>query len=238
MPLAVKAESVFDGVRALMNDSDGNLYTDEVILPYFKLGYDGLRQDFEESSIPFSNITSENITIPAGVTSIGNPNEAGSPALPTDLVEIYEMYERTAGTNQDYMLMRRRNFLPKTTVQTEFLEVFTWQKQIVRFLGATSDIEVKIDYIADSLREVVDGNTLITPFNCQTFLKYRTAALCSVFIGENETRGSILNQEADNARTILLNIGTKFQQSMPVRRRPFRANWKNRGWGGGWGGYR
>lgn len=225
----IKAGEVMDTVRALMNDLEGAQFTDEVINPYLKIAYEDLRQECEDNNIPFTNLTSGIITIAQGVTNIGGN---GGPALPEDLIEIIEMYERIAGTNNDFMLMKRRNFLPKTDIQTTYLQVWTWQRQRVEFLGANGNIEVKIDYVGNSLGDILGKNTIIALFNSKNFLGYRTAALCAQFIGEDVDRATALNTQASRAIETLENIGIKNQQSIPVRRRPFMSRYRQRGWAG------
>lgn len=229
MPLPVKAGEIFDMARFFLNDQIGAVFTDTVLQPALKSAYEELRMECEDNNIPYTNLTSAAITIDAGVTSIGGPD---APALPTDLVEIVEMYERIAGSSSDYKRMDRRNFLPKTETQTTYLQVYTWQKQIINFIGSTSDIEVKIDYVGDSLNQIIDENTQIAIYNSKAFLWYRTAALAAEFIGENTTRAQSLNGDALACLEVLENIGIKNQQNMPVRRRPFMSNYRQRGWQG------
>ena len=230
MPLPVKAGEVFEKARFLLNDTQGAVYTDEVLLPALQIATDNLRLECEDNNIPFTNVTSASITVPAGVKNIGGP---GGPALPSDLVEVIEAYERIAGTSNDFMQMRRRNFVPKTDFETTYLEVYTWQRQVIWFIGSTSDIEVKLDYVGNTLSQPTNANSEILIFNSISFLYYRTAALAANFIGENKTRSDELNQEAVAAIETMENIGIKNQQSEPVRRRPFMSAYRQRGWANG-----
>ena len=230
MPLPIKAGDIFSKSRALLNDQIASVFTDTVLLPYLQMAYNDLRLECEDNNIPFTNITSEGITIPAGVKNIGGN---GGPALPADLVEIVEMYERLAGTNNDFMLMQRRIFIPKTEYETTYLGVYSWQGQIVHFIGATSDIEVKIDYVSQNIGEIVDANTQIRVYNSISFLWFRTAALAANYIGENKTRSDELNAEAARCLETMENIGIKNQQSSPVRRRPFMSRYRQYGYSAG-----
>lgn len=229
MASPVKAGDILDKARTLMNDAAGDEYTDTKLLPYMQMAYVDLRLECEDNNIPFTNMTSKAITIPAGVKNIGG---SGGPALPVDLVEIVEMYERIAGTNNDYMLMGRRYFEPKTEVETTYLQVYTWQGQVVHFIGASTDIEVKIDYISQSIGEINDPNTLVLIYNSCAFLWFRTAALAAFYAAENPTRSQELNAEAARCMDLMINIGVKSQQNMPVRRRPFMSAYRQRGWQG------
>ncbi len=223
MPIPIKAGDIFDKARFFLNDTIGAVFTDEVLLPALQMANEDLRLECEDNNIPYTNITSAAITVTAGVTDIGGPT---GPPLPSDLIEIVEMYERTMGTSNDYLQMRRRNFLPKSEVQTTFLEVYTWQRQIVQFIGATSNIQVKIDYIGNSLNRVIDANSEIAIFNSISFLSFRTAALAANYIGENKTRSDELNSEAVRCIETMENVGIKNQQNISIRRRPFMSSYR------------
>jgi hypothetical protein len=60
-------------------------------------------------------------------------------------------------------------------------------------------------------------------------LSYKTAALLSQFIGENESRAQLLNGEAELAVERMASIDNKGRQQMSTRHRPFRASYKARG---------
>lgn len=225
----IKAGDIFLNSRALLNDALEDVYTDAILLPYLKMAVVDLRLECEDNNIPFTNITSAWITIDAGVTGIGGPDQ---PALPRDLIEIVEMYEKTAGSSNDGMLMSRRRFEPKTETQTTFLQVYTWQGQRVHFIGATSDIEVKIDYISQNIGEVTDKNSLILIYNSCAFLWFRTAAMAAMYIMENKTRADDLNAEAARCIESMEAIAQKSEQGMPVRRRPFMSSYRQRGYNG------
>ena len=221
----LKVGDVFTGVRALLNDQDNAVYTNTVQLEYFKIAYEEIRQACEDHNIPITNKTSSAIMIPVGTTDIGGPT---GPALPADLIEVLECWEIPAGTNNDYMLMRRLNFLPKTAVLTSYLEVYQWAEQYIHFLGANGNIQVKIDYVATGMPDVNDANSIVKLKNAVNFLKYKTAALCTIFIDENETRASILSDLSIQAYDTLMGILIKNSQGISTRRRPFMANYKNR----------
>lgn len=224
--MSIKVGEVFTGVRALLNDQDNAVFTSTVQLEYFKLAYEEIRQACEDHNIPITNKTSDAITILQGVTDIGGPT---GPPLPRDLVEVLECWEIPAETSNDYMLMRRLQFLPKTSVLTSYLEVYQWAEQYIHFLGANGNIQVKLDYIATGMPDVTDENSVIKLKNAINFLKYKTAALCSMFIEENETRASVLNDLSVQAYDTLMGILIKNSQGIQTRRRPFMANYKNRG---------
>lgn len=233
--MSIKAGDIYDRARFFLNDTAGDEFDNATLEPALKTAYEDIRLECEDANIPFTNKTSAIITVPAGVTAIGANDVVGSPALPDDLIDIVEVYERTAGSTNDFMMMKPTRFLPKTSVITAYLEMFAWQGQVIKFLGSTSDIEVKIDYVANTLSRIINENTEIYLNNCINALSFRTAALAALYIGENKTRSDDLNAEAQRCVDIMENIAIKNQQSMPVRRRPFRRGrtfWRAGGFAG------
>lgn len=162
------------------------------------------------------------------MTDIGGPT---GPLLPTDLEEPQEVWERIAGTSTDYIKMTRKDILPKTDIKTAYLEVWAYKGGYIQFLGATGTVEVKIDYVAEPFKGIIDQNSVILYQyeRADHFLAFRTAALCAEFIGENPERAASLNAQAQSEMDVILSISIKNQQTAGVRRRPFRGGWKRRG---------
>lgn len=225
--MAVTAGNVMDLIAGLLNDTAKTIFTYVIQVPYMNMAVNELQESFELNNIPFTNELPATVIITAGMTDIGGTT---GPALPTDLIEIQKLSERPNGTTEDYYPMTRYEFLPTTVEITSNLEVWTWQKQTVQFIGANTDVQVLINYIGATIIPIVDNTTVITPFNAQTFLMYRTAALCAQFIGEDKERADDLNVFAGMAMDRLLQISTKGRQSIAVRRRPFQASYKSRGY--------
>lgn len=224
--LPVTAGSLFDRVRALQNDTDGAIYTDDAILPYCQIAQDDLNLALQEYNIPVTNATSAVLSINEGQVDIGGPT---GPALPLDFIDILDIAERTAGTSNDFMRMQRLQFLPQTEILTAYLQVWSYQNQIIKFLGANGNIEVQLHYIADTLGYVENENSQLRLFNVRAYLQYRTAGHCSMFVGENETRANLQFGLAQQALDAILNINIKSTQGIYTRRRPFRHGFRTRG---------
>jgi len=216
---------VMDASAVLLNDTAKQIFTYTAQLPYVNMALRELQESLEECNVPLNNATNTSIVIPAGTTTLGF---ATSPALPANLIEIQELSERLNGSNNDYILMARVEFLPPYVQQVSDLIYFTWQNQTINFIGALSDRQLKLDYIAAVLSPVTNvlGTDVINMLNAQSFLQYRVAALCAQFIGENEDRANMLNQFASLALDRVLNINTKGKQAMPARRRPFQSAYR------------
>jgi hypothetical protein len=228
MPNVIKVSDVLDGVRVLCNDVSGQSYTNDAIFPHFKTAYRELIEFCMENNINVTNTLSQIYPITTAMKDIGGPT---GPALPGDLIEIQQLWERTTGTNNDFVPMFKRDFLPKVSVLTNNLVYWSWQQQVIKFLGALTPADVQIDYIGTGLPDLKDENTIIKLLNCQSILEFRTAGLAATYIGENNERGQQLNGDASNALERFLNVTIKSGQIIPTRRMPFRSRYKRLG---GW----
>ena len=227
MPSPITVANILERAAFFLNDTNRYLFTDEKLLPAFNIALDDLKEEFEDYGISLANQTSSAITITAGETEIGGPN---GPALPNDFMVAINLYERSSGTEQDFLKMRKVDFLPKTEVLTGFLIYWTYQNQIIKFLGATADVEVKMDYVANRLVDADTPEAIVVVKNAKSYLSYRTAALAARYSGENETRADSLDGEARRSIDQLLNLDIKQKQNQVTRRLPFRAGFKSRGY--------
>jgi hypothetical protein len=224
---------IIDAVASLQNDTAQSVYTDAACMPYLNIALRELQEIYELNNVPVTNHTSGAFTIPAGTPAIAIAGT--TPTYPTDLIEIQQLWESDEGQNQ-WTPMERKEFLPHYleggAAINQFI-VWAWIDNEIRLIPATVTLDIKIDYIKSIFPTVTATNMNIElglKFNnIISYLSFKTAALCSMFIGENETRAAALDNEASNAVTRALGIATKGRQAIASRRRPFRAAYKMRG---------
>lgn len=229
------ASQVLDNVAAMMNDVAKSIFTNAVQLPYLNIAAGELEEWCQLNNIPVSNETSTIIEVAAGdnmIVAIENP-DASLPKYPSDLIEIQQLWERTTDTENAFTPMAKFEYIPhwwETDPPTSSLSAWAWINQEIRFStnGATADNDVKIDYVKTLFPQTITANTTIGIINSLSFLSYRTASLLAQYIGENQSRAAELKEEANQALDRMLGIGIKGRQSIPVRRRPFMSNYKNR----------
>lgn len=221
-----------DGAAALMNDTAQNTYTDVVQLPYLNIALNVLQEEFELNNIPVTNEVSAILTpLTSGTTVV---SFTSSPALPSNLIEIQQLYERTTGIIP-WIPMGRVEFLPLGREDqniSQFL-VWAWVDQEIRLIESTASNDLKMDYIKSIFETpIVIGNVgvNITVINIQSYLEFKTAALCSMFIGENETRAASLEGKAIDALDRVLGVSTKGRQAITTRRQPFMGSYRRRGY--------
>jgi len=225
------ASEVMDRSAGLLNDPAKTDYTYIVQLPFLNMAIDELVEGLEESNVSPTNETSAIVVVPVGsnqITPIENPI---TPHYPPDLVEIQEVSERDAGSNNMFIPLTRREFL-QNYPPTSSLLYWTWENQIIMFnpLGAVTPRDVQLKYVGQTIIPAADSTSVIGVINARSFLSYKTAALCALFIGENESRAQILETEAQRALERMTGISNKGRQAIVTRHRPFRAGYKGRGW--------
>lgn len=220
------AGDVMDTAAALNNDSDKQVYTYAVQLPYVKRAFRELREELELNNVPVTSRIAVLSGIVAGVTEIDFNT---IPGLPEDLVEIRQLWERPTGIDP-WLQMSRRETLPYYLdgIQSANFLMFSWQDNKIKLLATTQTNDLKIDYVSQ-LNDIVDENTIIGIVNGRSFLESRCAALCAQYIGEDKPRADDLNADGVMALDRLTMIESKAKQAIFTRRRPFRQAWKSRG---------
>ncbi len=232
----VSAGQVMDRAANLLNDPAKTDYTYDVMLPYLNLAIEEFSDEMVESNHTFFNLTSSNqsstpIIVPAGVSAIGPPESAVSVKYPPDMIEIQEIGERPAGSTQGFHRLPRREF-GEIYPATNSLLYWIWERGIIRFNppGANTDLEVEIKFVYQGITYAANADTQISVIGARTYLGYKTAALCALFIGENPTRAKVLDELAEKALERTVAISNKGKQEIMTRHRPFRASYKSRGW--------
>jgi hypothetical protein len=225
-----KPSAIITTVAALMNDAAQSNYTNAACLPYLNLALNELQEIYEQNDIPVTHETSAAITVKAGVSSIGLDT---NPALPSDFIELQQLWESPEGLEQWTPLIKRE-YLPHQlqdgTTISQFL-IYAWKKGRISLIAANQDNDLKLDYIASMFNTPIlikDINVNLPFTNIKTYLDYKTAALCALFIAENPSRALALDALTGTALTRALGIPIKGMQSVITRRRPFRQAHKNR----------
>jgi len=229
---SLTAGEVMDRSAALMNDPAKTDYTYLAQLPYLNMAIDELVESLEESNSSPTNQTSAVIALAVGLYRITPTEHATTPHYPNDLVEIQSVGERNTGTTDSFVPLSRRDFIQPFPASSSLL-YWCWEDQIIKFNsnGALTAKDILLEYVRQGVTQAVDDSSVIGTINSRSFLAYKTAALCSQFIGENETRASILDGKAEVALERLTGINNKGRQQISTRHRPFRAAYKARG---GW----
>ena len=227
---SLTAGEVMDRSAALLNDPAKTDYTYLAQLPYLNMAIDELVELLEESNASPTNQTSVAITLPVGANKITPIEHIDAPHYPIDLVEIQEVFERAAGSNEGYLKLNRREFVSEFPIGNSLM-FWAWEDQIIKFnpAGTFGPREVQLRYVGKTIAQAANELSVIGAINSRSYLSYKTAALCAQFIGENESRAAVLNAEAERASERMTGISNKGKQQMMTRHRPFRASYKSYG---------
>jgi hypothetical protein len=224
------ASTVLAKAASLLNDTARTVYTYAAVLPYLQVALQELQEHFELNNIQATQLSSAVINILAGQTQIAYNVGPALPELPDDMIEPQQLWEREQNIDP-FIPMSRRDYIPHSLegTPTSQFSFFVWENNTIKFLPSNRNNDIKIDYIKDLFTPLVDENSLINCINGATFLEYRAAALCAEFIERNQTNANALNAYAVMGLDRATGIGVKGKQSIPTRRRPFRASYKKRG---------
>lgn len=220
------AGDVMTAVRALLNDTAGQYYSDTVQIPYLQMALMELREYLELSNSPVTNYTDTVLVVPAGTVLI---NYITTPALPSDLIDIRQLWFRPTGDGP-YVPLTRRDFLPHW-VDGQDLNSFlfwAWYDNAIHLPSSSQDNDLKLDYIKQ-IAEIVDANSQIALINGQSFLNYRTAALLCRYVKNDVEKSQDMDANAQTSLDRTIGIESKSRQTISTRRRPFRQSYKNRG---------
>lgn len=222
-----------DRAAVLMNDPQKTDYTYDVLLPMLNMAIDELMESMIESQSSPTTVTSAIIQVPTGFAEL-YPVDSVNVLLryPLDLVEVQEIAERRAGSEDTFVPMIRSEYRRDFPAGNSLI-YWTWENQIIKFNknGANNPREVQLRYLKYDISQATDSGSKIATINSRSYLAYKTAAYAAMFIGENSERASVLQVEAEKAMERMHGINNKGRQQIMTRHRPFRASYKARG---GW----
>lgn len=225
MPVLLASE-VMDSTAAVLNDVDKTTYNYDTQLPYLKLALQELQELFQLNSLPVTEMTSADIPIRAGVSKL-QFNTAGTSRLPDNLIEVLRVHETSEGGNS-WSPMSRRSFIPQAFagVSTAGLQYWAWIGSELRFLPASGNVEIRIEYIGSLFPKFLHADTILPVQNAFGYLSYKTAELISDQIEHNDARAQSNGGRALMSLDRIQGITIKNKQSIMVRRRPFRLGYK------------
>lgn len=215
-------------VRSLLNDAQGNLFTDAVLLPYLNSAYRKVQRAIgnaggggfiqDDALLVVTAVSQTDASLQVSISdATAPPNQ-----LPTDLLVPLKLWERPSGSTQEFDEMvdlTRHGGLP-SRVQGMTLSV--WERRVdgLWFLGATQDTQIRLRYLK-AYPDFTDATSPVLVRNAQEALAYATAA------GAAWSRGSPLAERWDDAAgdaiEDLLVAAIRREQQSARRRRPFSA---------------
>jgi hypothetical protein len=215
-------------VRSLLNDAQGNLFTDAVLLPYVNSAYRKMQRALgnagaggfltENATLVVTAVTAPDPSLQVSITdATAPPNQ-----LPTDLLVPLKLWERQNGSTDDFAEMvdlTQHGGLP-SRVQDVTLGVWEWRADGIYFLGATQDTQIRLRYLK-AYPDLTDATSAVLVRNAQEAIAYAAAALAAW------SRGSPLAEKWDEAASDaledLVSAAVRREQQSARRRRPFSS---------------
>lgn len=229
----ITPKQIIDIAAADMNDSAQRTYKWSSLRPYLNMALMELLLVMEENGLPIiTKQISPAITVPAGETEL---TFTGVAQLPSDLIEPEMLWESTDGGNS-WTPMTPKNFidpnLNSNNGSLAYFGIYVWSGDKITVPPVSGDNLIKIHYLKNliSLPLTTSQENLPLPLRTPLFLGHKTAALCAALTAQDEVRAEELNTLAETALSREINIPVKTLQRMPVRRRPFRATYRSRGY--------
>lgn len=210
--MAIVASTIINSAKPLLNDPQGIMYPDAVLLPLLSKAYRELQIRLSRAGMGPTKEVSERLSIPAGSTALGD----GS-GLPPGLLYPIEIKEGAPGSPlSQFYTIHETTWEPGKAQGTE-LGVWSWREEEIKFVGSTLDREIYIRYMK-GLTPLTSITSPIYILNSELFLEARTAAIAAAVLGENYTRAESLNNDAEQWYDVLVGTLTKRGQRTPVRR--------------------
>jgi hypothetical protein len=215
-------------VRALLNDAQGNLFTDGLLMPFLNAAYRKTQRALANVGAGTFIVDNVIVTVPAVAgadpslqvvisDSVAPPNQ-----LPTDLLVPVKLWERAAGSGDDFAEMAdltAHGGLPSRP-QGAALDCWEWRGDGIYLCGALADREVRIRY-QRAYPDLSDAQSPILVRNAQDALAFLAAAMAAM------SRGSPLADKwaaaGDDAIEDLVRAATRREQHTIRRRRPFSS---------------
>jgi hypothetical protein len=214
--------------RSLLNDAQGNLFTDAVLLPYVNSAYRKVQRAIgnaggggfiqDDALLVVAAVDAVDTSLQVSITDATVPPNQ----LPTDLIVPAKIWERPNGSTDDFLEMvdlSQHGGLP-SRAQDITLSVWEWRNDGIYFIGAMQDTQIRLRYLK-AYPDLSDATSPVLVRNAQEALAYAAAALAAW------SRGSPLaakwDEAASDAIDDLIIAAVKREQQSQRRRRPFSS---------------
>lgn len=208
-------QEAVDTARAVyLNDENARVYTDARMFKVAKEAYRNLKSELGlQDDQVFREIEAVAYTANVGLLTF------------TALVKPVFIEERDANSNNvaDYKpIMEQMWELGRDKDLSTDLRYWSWRENTVKVLPATTNRTVR-GYFDKSLADpAAIGDTISITFG-EEYLAPRIGSLASAFIGNNPERASACDTLAKQALERILGRSAKSQQSLVVKRKPYRG---------------
>ena len=208
--MALLASEIYARARSFLDDPNGEVATDTVVLAALQDANDELEDLLGIYGFGTLSKIGVDKSIPAGTTSFV--------PLPTDFFFPLKLEEKEEGhTDDSFLTMVERDFEPSETPQVQ-LSYWVFRDGQIKFRAASSNRVVRLFYTR-TITEITDPNSFYELKGARRFLSARTAEIIARDTMNNELKADkimlrVLNSKNDLETRIAMN-----SQGIRARRR-------------------
>ena len=206
------ASEVMDEAAALMNDAGKLTWGYIQLLPYLQRAYRTLELNLFLNGVRSLKEVSLVTHVPQFTTEI---------VLPPDFVQPIAIGERAAGSSDGYNMVTESEW--DQDLKVDSIYYWVWREEGLKVNAPNLDREILIRY-RKGLTQILGENSNISILLSKPYLSAKTAANASAFGASNMERAGVLNTEANDCLTMLINSEIRNQQGLRFRRRPYGHN--------------
>jgi hypothetical protein len=200
----------------------GKTFNDEYLGEWFSAVLEELYQECLNHQIPGVEVITT-ATLTSGGTSF-DPYTDGS----LNFGELISLEERASGSSDKYREVHIVETLPQRDAES-YLYVAEWRGEVYYFVGATQDIQLRIDYYSSG--GDLDDDDVVALDGAQNFLAYRLAALAGPGKGfpelakhwDTEARGRNPDRFPGGALHRFLKAPVRSLQRNPIQQSAYTA---------------
>lgn len=222
----MKVSEILASVRTHLNDSQGILYPDQVLLPKLQEAQRELHLKMMSKGLPLFTEQTAIFTVPANVIDGVYPELGLIVGYPTNLIVPIGIKEKQVGQATNYFIdMVECSEIPKVQKSTT-LRFWSWVQNRLFVLGALVDVQIQLTFRGE-LTMFSTVNDDVYPKLSENFLSYKCAALA--LNNPNSSQGGMidrLNQSAYQNLDDLLSVNVKQMQNLPARKRGY-SSWRH-----------
>src|SRR6266568_377499 len=207
MALALDA---IKSARIYLNDINGITWSDSLLMPLLQEAYGEILQELDLNQLGVLKYESCPILVPAGHFDLGTDQ-------PLNILDPISMLEKAPGESDDfYQEMILVDYLPKQDMNYNLL-YWTWRREVIKFIGATSDRIVIIRYKGSLTPPQLLTDKLGIIFS-EKYLGPRIASLVKDSLGQDSSK---FTEIASRNLYSIIKRGV-LEDQRPIRRRPYR----------------
>jgi hypothetical protein len=198
-----------DEAASLMNDSGKLTWGYPQLLPYLQRAYRTLELNLFLNGVRSLKEVSSIIPVTPFATEL---------ILPQDFVQPISMGERALGSSDAYYSVTESEW--DKSMQSDTIVYWNFREDSLKINAPRLQREVLLRY-RKGLTSIIGENSNITVLLSKPYLSAKTAANASAFGAANMERAGVLNGEAGECLSMLINAEIRNQQGTKFRRKPY-----------------